>query len=213
MDWQMEPAIEDYCQRMTSGESKILAELAQATVERTRHPVNLSGSLVGQTLKMLVQISRSRRILEIGMFTGYASLSMAEGTDDDGIVYACETNPRSVAIGQEFFDRSEHGHKIKVLFGWAKETIQQIEEPLDFVFLDADKKQYRDYVDIVLPMLAPNGILVIDDALWKGHVLDPQKDRDKVIADLNQYIHDHPELENVMLPVRHGLNIVRKKRL
>ena len=210
MDSMVDPAIEQYCREMTSGESRILAELAQATVDRTRYPVNLSGPLVGQTLKMLVRISRSKTVLEIGMFTGYAALSMAEGLPEDGVVYACETNPRSIAIGQEFFDRSPHGHKIKVLFGRAMDTIAEIREPLDLVFIDADKKKYRDYLDRVLPMMNPGGLVVIDDALWKGKVLDPREERDQVIADLNRYIYEHPNLESVLLPIRHGLNIVRK---
>ncbi len=210
MDLMVDPAIENYCQEMTSGESQILAELAQATVDRTRYPVNLSGRLVGQTLKMLVQVSRSKTVLEIGMFTGYAALSMAEGLPVDGVVYACETNPRSIDIGQEFFDRSPHGHKINVLFGRALDTIPEIREKLDLVFIDADKKKYREYVDLVLPMLSPQGLMVIDDALWKGKVLDPQEERDQVIAGLNRYIYEHPNLESVLLPIRHGLNIVRR---
>ncbi len=210
MDHMVDPAIENYCQDMTSGESLILAELAQATVDRTRYPVNLSCRLVGQTLKMLLNISQSKTVLETGMFTGYAALSMAEGLPDDGVVYACETNPRSIAIGQEFFDRSPHGHKIKVLFGRALDTIPDIREKLDLVFIDADKKKYRDYLEMVLPMMNPNGLVVIDDALWKGKVLDPQEERDQVIADLNRYIYEHPNLESVLLPIRHGLNIVRK---
>ncbi|MFK0572222.1 O-methyltransferase [Endozoicomonas sp.] len=210
MDSIVDPAIEHYCQDMTSGESLILAELAQATVDRTRYPVNLSGRLVGQTLKMLVKISRSKTVLEIGMFTGYAALSMAEGLPDDGVVYACETNPRSIDIGQEFFDRSPHGHKINVLFGRALDTIPEIREKLDLVFIDADKKKYRHYLDMVLPMMNSHGLVVIDDALWKGKVLDPQEERDQVIADLNRYIYEDPNLESVLLPIRHGLNIVRK---
>ncbi len=210
MESMVDPSIEQYCQSMTSGESPILAELARATGERTRYPLNLSGPLVGQTLKMLVQISRSKVVLEIGMFTGYAALSMAEGLPQDGVVYACETNPRSIAIAEEFFNRSPHGHKIQVLFGWALQTIVQIEQTLDLVFLDADKKQYRKYLDLVLPMLSPGGLIVIDDALWKGRVLNPKEERDQVIADLNRYICESPNLENVLLPIRHGLNIVRK---
>ncbi|WP_067522088.1 O-methyltransferase [Endozoicomonas ascidiicola] len=210
MDSIVDPAIEDYCQNLTSGESALLAELAQATADRTRYPLNLSGKLVGQTLKMLVQLSRSKTVLEIGMFTGYAALSMAEGLPEDGVVYACETNPRSISIGQEFFDRSEHGHKIKVLFGLALDTIPQISGKIDLVFLDADKKKYRHYLDLVLPMMNSGGIVVIDDALWKGKVLDPQEERDQVIADLNRYVYEHPGLENLLLPVRHGINIVRK---
>ncbi len=210
MDSIADPAIENYCQDMTSGESSVLTELAQATVDRTRYPVNLSGRLVGQTLKMLLKVSGSKTVLEIGMFTGYAALSMAEGLPDDGMVYTCETNPRSIAIGQEFFDRSPHGYKIKVLFGKALDTIPVIRKKLDLVFIDADKKNYRNYLKMVLPMIKPNGLVVIDDALWKGKVLDPKEERDQVIADLNRYIYEHPNLESVLLPIRHGLNVVRK---
>ncbi|MGB1271591.1 MAG: O-methyltransferase [Endozoicomonas sp.] len=210
VDSIVNPAIEQYCQDFTSGESSVLAELARATVERARYPGNLSGRLVGQTLKILVQISASKRVLEIGMFTGYAALSMAEGLPLDGVVYACETNPRVIDIAEEFFDRSPHGNKIQVMFGRALDTIPSIEGPLDLVFIDADKKKYRDYVDLVLPMLRPGGLLVIDDALWKGRVMKPEDERDQVIADLNQYLQGYEGVENVLLPVRHGLNIVRK---
>lgn len=210
MDSIVDPAIEQYCHDLTSNESDVLQALARATEERTRYPHNLSGRLVGQTLKMLVQISCSRRILEIGMFTGYAALSMAEGLPFDGELYACETNPRSIDIAEEFFDQSPHGGKIQVLFGRAIDTIKTIKERLDFVFIDADKKTYPEYIELVLPMLNDGGLIVLDDALWKGGVLNPQDERDQIIADLNLTIRNHPQLENVLLPVRHGLNIVRK---
>ncbi len=205
-----QPEIEQYCQSI-SGESEALKALSAATTERTRYPDNMSGNLVGQTLKMLVAISNSKRVLEIGMFTGYAALSMAEGLADDGEIYCCETNPRAIEIAEEFFRKSGHGSKLKVLFGRAMDTIPSIEGELDFVFIDADKKKYREYVDMVLPMLKVGGLIVVDDALWKGGVLDPQDERDQIIADLNQYLADRADLENVLLPVRHGLHIVRKK--
>ncbi|OED44022.1 methyltransferase [Endozoicomonas sp. (ex Bugula neritina AB1)] len=210
MDFIAHPAIEQYCHDLTTHESDVLQALAVATAERTRYPDNLSGRLVGQTLKMLVQISQSKRVLEIGMFTGYAALSMAEGVPMDGVVYACETNPRAIDIAEEFFDQSPHGAKINVLFGHALETIESIKEPLDFVFIDADKKAYPHYFDAILPKLSEQGIIVFDDALWKGGVLNPKDERDQIMADLNQRIKDHPNLENVLLPIRHGLNIVRK---
>ena len=210
MDSIVDPAIEQYCHDLTGDDSEVLKALAKATEERTRYPHNLSGRLVGQTLKMLVQISRSRRVLEIGMFTGYAALSMAEGLPFDGELYACETNPRAIDIAEEFFDQSPHGGKIQVLFGRAMDTIKTISEPLDFVFIDADKKAYPDYIELVLPMLNDGGLIVVDDALWKGGVLDPQDERDQIIAGLNLYLKNHPQLENVLLPIRHGLNIVRK---
>ena len=205
------PEIEAYCHDMTGLESELLQELVRATLDRTRYPGNMSGRLVGQTLKMLAAISNSRRVLEVGMFTGYAALSIAEALPEDGVIYCCETNPRAIEIAREFFDRSPHSQKLQVLFGRALDTIPGITEPLDMVFIDADKKKYFDYLELVLPMVRTGGLIVIDDALWKGHVLNPQDERDQVIADLNQHIAGREDLDNVLLPVRHGLNVIRKK--
>ncbi|WP_257281065.1 O-methyltransferase [Endozoicomonas sp. ISHI1] len=204
------PDIEQYCHDITGGESPLLKELAQATEDRTRYPGNMSGRMVGQTLKLLVALSHSKRVLEIGMFTGYAALSMAEALPEDGEIYCCETNPRAIAIAEEFFDRSPHSHKLKVLFGKALETIPAIEGELDFVFIDADKKKYFEYLELILPMLKQGGVIVIDDALWKGGVLNPLDERDEVIAKLNRYLSSRADLDNVLLPVRHGLHVVRK---
>ncbi|WP_252179426.1 class I SAM-dependent methyltransferase [Endozoicomonas sp. 4G] len=204
------PDIEEYCHNITGGESPLLKELARATEDRTRYPGNMSGRMVGQTLKMLVALSNSKRVLEIGMFTGYAALSMAEALPDDGEIYCCETNPRAIAIAEEFFARSSHAHKLKVLFGRALETIPSIAGELDFVFIDADKKKYFEYLELILPMLKKGGVIVIDDALWKGGVLNPQDERDEVIAELNRYLSARADLDNILLPVRHGLHVVRK---
>lgn len=204
------PSIEAYCEASTSGESALLKELAQVTQAQARYPVNLSGPLVGQTLKLLIQLMGAKTVLDVGMFTGYSALSMAEGLPENGRVYACETNPHAIEMAQSFFDRSPHGHKIIAMFGFAKETIPTIQEPLDLVFIDADKKQYPLYLDMVLPMLKVGGIVVLDDALWKGKVLDPQEDRDRVIAELNAWVRAQANLENLLLPVRHGINIIRK---
>lgn len=206
------PEIEQYCLDMTGQESEVLKELALATEDRTRYPGNMSGKLVGQTLKMLVALSNSRRVLEIGMFTGYAALSMAEALPDDGEIFCCETNPRAIEIAEEYFKRSAHAHKLRVLFGRALDTIPEIKGELDFVFVDADKKKYFEYLELVLPMMKVGGLIVIDDALWRGGVLDPQDEREQVIADLNQHVASRPDLDNVLLPIRHGLNIIRKLR-
>ena len=202
--------VETYCHKMTNGESELLKELAKATREKMRYPNNMSGPLVGQTLKMLAAVSGSCRVLEIGMFTGYAALSIAEVLPESGIVYCCENNPRAIALGQSYFDRSPHGHKIQVLPGKALETIPQISDPLDMVFIDADKKTYFHYLTMVLPMVKTGGVIVVDDALWRGRVMAPEDDRSHVIAELNAWVARQPDLENVLLPIRHGLNIIRK---
>ena len=204
------PELEQYCHDMTGQESPALQALAQATRDRTRYPDNMSGRLVGQTLKMLAAISNSRRVLEIGMFTGYAALSIAEALPDDGEILCCESNPRAIAIAEEFFEQAGLSHKLNVLFGMALDTIPNIEGELDMVFIDADKKKYQYYLDMTLPMVRQGGLIIIDDALWKGKVLDPQDERTQAIVNLNQHICERQDVENVLLPVRHGLNIIRK---
>lgn len=204
------PELEQYCHDMTGQESQALQALAQATHNRTRYPDNMSGRLVGQTLKMLAAISHSKRVLEIGMFTGYSALSMAEALPDDGEILCCESNPQAIAIAEEFFEQAGLSYKLNILFGMALDTIPTIEGKLDMVFIDADKKKYQDYLEMTLPMVRQGGLIIIDDALWKGKVLDPQDDRAQAIADLNQHICQRTDVENVLLPVRHGLNILRK---
>ena len=205
------PELEQYCHEMTGQESAALQALAQATRDRTRYPDNMSGRLVGQTLKMLAALSNARRVLEIGMFTGYAALSIAEALPEDGEIMCCESNPRAIAIAEEFFAQAGLSHKLNVLFGMALETIPAIEGELDMVFIDADKKKYQDYLEMTLPMVRQGGLIIIDDALWKGKVLTPQDERAQAIADLNQHICQRSDVENVLLPVRHGLNIIRKR--
>ena len=202
--------IAKYCHDITGGESDLLSELSQATNDQTRYPGNMSGKIVGQILKMLVAISNSRYILEIGMFTGYAALSMAEALPDDGVVYCCEINPKVIKIAEAFFKRSEHGEKIKILFGQAIKTIPSISQEFDLIFIDADKKTYFKYFELVLPMLKTGGLIVIDDALWQGNVLNPQDERDQIIADLNYHLSVRNDVDNILLPIRHGLHIVRK---
>ena len=204
------PELEQYCHDMTSQESDALRALAQATRDRTRYPDNMSGRLVGQTLKLLTAVSGSKRVLEIGMFTGYAALSIAEALPDDGEVLCCESNPDAIAIAVEFFVEAGLSHKLKVLFGMALDTIPTIEGELDMVFIDADKKKYQTYLELTLPMVRQGGLIVIDDALWKGKVLAPEDERSQAIADLNQHICQRQDVENVLLPIRHGLNILRK---
>ena len=204
------PELEQYCHEMTGQESSALQALARATRDRTRYPENMSGRLVGQTLKLLTAISGSKRVLEIGMFTGYAALSIAEALPEDGEVLCCESNPGAIEIAEEFFTEARLYHKLKVLFGMALDTIPAIEGELDMVFIDADKKKYQTYLELTLPMVRQGGLIIIDDALWKGKVLDPRDERSQAMANLNQHICERKDVDNVLLPVRHGLNILRK---
>ncbi len=212
MDFLVNEAVEDYAFLSTTPEPELLQELIDETNKNMGWPQKLSGRLVGRTLKFLAQLHQPRNVLEIGMFTGYSALSIAEGMPDDGKIICCETNPRAIDFAQTFFDRSPYGHKIEVIFGPAIETLDTLDMELDFTFIDADKRNYLNYYHKALAMTRPGGLIVIDNMLWSGKVLQPESDIDDVLVDLNKEIAADPNVENIFLTVRDGMNIVRKLR-
>ena len=209
-DFLIDEAVEDYAFLSTRSEPELLQELIDQTNLNMDWPKKLSGRLVGRTLKMLSAISKPKRALEIGMFTGYSALSIAEGMPKDGKLICCETNPRAIEFAQGFFDRSEHGQKIEVIFGRALETLESLEGPFDFTFIDADKRNYLNYYERVKRLTAPGGLIILDNVLWSGKVLQPESEIDDVLVECNRKIAADPEVENVFLTLRDGLNIVRK---
>lgn len=215
-DYLVNEAIEDYAFLNTTEEPELLRELIDQTNENMGWPQKLSGRLVGRTLKMLAQLIQPKNCLEIGMFTGYSALSIAEGMPDDGKLICCETNPRAIEFAQTFFDRSPHGHKIEVIFGRALETIEKLNQEqdmqLDFTFIDADKRSYMLYYQKVLEMTRPGGLIILDNVLWSGKVLQPESDIDDTLVEMNRLIADDPNVENIFLTVRDGMNVVRKIR-
>ena len=209
-DFLVDEAIEDYAFLVTAEEPQLLQELIDQTNLNMGWPQKLSGRLVGRTLKMLSALKQPKRALEIGMFTGYSALSIAEGMPQDGKIICCETNPRAIDFAKTFFDRSEHGHKIDVIFGRALDTLDTLEGPFDFTFIDADKRNYMNYYLKVKELTEPGGLIILDNVLWSGKVLQPESEIDDVLVECNQFIADDPEVENVFLTVRDGLNVVRK---
>ncbi|MBV1790026.1 class I SAM-dependent methyltransferase [Marinobacterium sp. D7] len=210
-EFLVDEAIEDYAYLQTSAEPPLLQELIDQTNLNMGWPQKLSGRLVGRTLKLLSAMVRPKQALEIGMFTGYSALSIAEGMPEDGRLVCCETNPRAIEFAQGFFDRSEHGHKIEVIFGRALETIEKLDMTLDFTFIDADKRNYLNYYERVKEMTRPGGLIVLDNVLWSGKVLQPESEIDDILVETNRRIAADPEVENVFLTLRDGLNVVRKK--
>ncbi|WP_027854254.1 O-methyltransferase [Marinobacterium litorale] len=210
-EYLIDEAVEDYAFLNTSAEPPLLQELIDQTNVNMGWPQKLSGRLVGRTLKMLSALTRPKRALEIGMFTGYSALSIAEGMPDDGKLTCCETNPRAIDFAKTFFERSEHGHKIDVIFGRAMETLDTLEGPLDFTFVDADKRNYLNYYLRVREMTRPGGLIVLDNVLWSGKVLQPESEIDDVLVETNRRIAEDPGVENVFLTLRDGLNVVRVK--
>lgn len=190
----------------------LLDELRETTYGTMRAPQMQVGRVEGALLRLLVALGGAKRVLEIGTFTGYSALSMAEAMPADGVLITCDIDPDAVAIAQRFFARSPHGPKIDVRLGDALETIRDLPQdpPLDLVFLDADKERYVTYYDEVLPRLRTGGLLVADNTLWSGTVLDPQHPTDKAICAFNDRVQSDPRVDNVLLSVRDGVMIARK---
>ena len=202
--------IEEYAKLYTSNEPELLKELAEFTETNMPMAQMLTGKIEGRLLKMLVALTGARSILEIGMFTGYSALSLAEALPEDGRLITCDIDEEVAKLAKQYFARSPHGEKITVQLGPALETLANTNDTFDLVFLDADKENYVEYYQSVIPKLNSNGLLVIDNCLWSGKVLEPEAETDIAIHKLNQLIVTDPRVENVILTVRDGVNLVRK---
>ena len=206
------PDIEKYAKTLSLDESDLLLNISKTTHEELEYDQMLSGKLEGRFLRMLIQLTGAKKILEIGMFTGYSALTMAEVLPDDGNIITCDTNERYANIARRFFEKSPCGHKISVKMGPALETLKKIEGPFDLIFLDADKNNYPEYYRILHPMLTIGGLLVVDNAFWDGKVIDRSDDKSIAIDRINRMIYEDPTVENVLLTIRDGINLVRKIR-
>ncbi|CAI2717634.1 O-methyltransferase [Nitrospina watsonii] len=203
--------IERYAFNYTEDEGPLLTQLKQETHEKLELPVMLTGRLEGRLLKLLVQLLQAKRVLEIGTFSGYSALSMAEGLPDDGELFTCDIDPPAIEMAKKYFHRSEHGKKITLLEGEALKSIEKVEAPLDMVFIDADKANYLNYYEAVLPKVRSGGLIVVDNVLWSGRVLDPQDESDHAIHNFNRSVHADDRVEGVLLTVRDGVFCLRKK--
>lgn len=206
----VEDAVEDYAREHTHPEPELLQKLTKETYSRMLYPQMLTGRLEGRSLKMWVQMIGAKRVLEIGTFTGYSALSMAEGLPEDGELITCEVNPEAQFMAEKYFKQSPHGAKIKLIMGPALDTIASLEGPFDFAFVDAHKMEYLAYYETILPKMRPGGIMAIDNTLWYKKVLDPKDDETRAIHQLNERIARDDRVENVLLTVRDGINLVRK---
>lgn len=204
-------AAEQYALDHTTKDSELIRELIEASEKELEYTDMLSGRQVGRLLSILIKVSGAKRVLEVGTFTGYSALTMAEALPVDGKLYTCEYNERYEELARTFFDRSEHGGKITLLMGKALETIPQIEGDFDFVFLDADKINYPDYYELILPRLEAGGLMAVDNVFWGGEVFAPESEKASAINRLNKKIRDDDSVEQVMLTVRDGITLIRKK--
>jgi len=203
--------IHAYCEDHTSQVDALYERLRQETLAKTDLPQMQVGRVEGRFLKLLVQMCGAKNAIEVGTFTGYSALSIAEGLPADGTLLALDINPETAAIAQRFFDEAPWGSKITLQLGPALDSIAAQEGPFDFAFIDADKANYANYWDALVPRMRPGGLLVVDNVLWSGTVLAPETDSAKAINAFNDHAAADERVEFVMLSVRDGMLLARKK--
>lgn len=208
IDGQIEAYAENHC----SWPNSLATCIVRETQTELQFADMLSGNQVSGLLRLLVQLSNAQKVAEIGTFTGFTTLAMAEALPENGEIYTLEMNARYQAIADRNLVKSPAYGKIRHLFGSARDRIQELPDNLDLVFLDADKDYYPSYYEMLLPKIRPGGLLIMDNVFWYGGVLREEKDRkSQTIYSLNTKIHKDERVENLMLTIRDGLMIVRKK--
>lgn len=203
-------AIEAYIEAHTSERTAIFHHLERETREKMAAFTMQVGKVEGGFLKMLAQITRAKRVLEVGTFTGYSALCFAEGLPDDGTVITCDIDPEATAMAKRYWADSEHGKKIELRLGPAIETIASLDGPFDLVFLDADKQNYINYYEAALPKVPAGGLIVADNVLWSGRVVNPADELDIAVDRFNKHVRNDARVECVMLSVRDGITLARK---
>jgi predicted O-methyltransferase YrrM len=212
----MTEALERYILAHTEPEPDYLYRLWRATNIYTIHGRMASGHLQGRLLKMIVKMIQPKNVLEIGTFSGYSAISMAEGLADDGHLYTFEINDEMEDFTRPWIEGSEVADKISFIIGDALTEAPKLGIAFDLVFMDGDKRTYRDCYEMVMTLLKPGGFILADNTLWDGHVVDHAYDKDKQtqgIETFNDYIARDKRVEQVILPLRDGLTIIRKKEL
>lgn len=206
----------DYIEQHSSPESDVLKRITRSTHLEVINPRMLSGHVQGRVLSMISQMIQPQRILELGTFTGYSALCLAEGLTDDGKLITIEHNDEMEPSIRRNLGLTPLGEKIELVIGDAIEVLRRLDEKFDLIFIDADKKQYCDYLDLVIPLLRPGGWILADNTLWDGHIIDPAYDKDKqtiALRAFNDKVMQDERLDKVILPLRDGLTIIRKKPL
>lgn len=208
----IDPDLERYVHDHTKPRPALFDELREHTYAHVPDPNMQVGRVEGTLLKLLVASLGARRVLELGTFTGYSGLCMAEALPEGGELITLDRDPVATGVARSFFDRSPHGGKIRIVLGDALETLRGLpaDPPFDLAFIDADKGRYIDYYEEILPRLRPGGLIVADNTLWSGRVLEPSSDSDHAIVAYNRHVTEDPRVENVLLSVRDGIMLARK---
>ena len=205
--------LDQYCCAHTADENDLLKRVNRETHVEVLQPRMLSGHFQGRVLSMLSKMIQPQRILEIGTYTGYSALCMAEGLSTDGKLVTIDVNEELAQRVQGYFDASAFAKQINYIISPALDVIPTLNETWDLVFIDADKQNYIEYYELILPLVRSGGYVILDNVLWSGKVAEPDKnDKDTVLLrKLNELIHEDERVEEVLLPIRDGLMIARKK--
>ena len=205
--------LDDYVVAHSEAEPELLQQLTRETYQKILQPIMLSGPYQGRVLSMISKLKNPKYILELGTFTGYATLCLAEGVQKDGEVHTIDVNEELVDFQRKYFDKSGYGHQIFQHLGSALEVIPQLNKMFDLVFIDADKPNYVNYFHAIIDKLNPGGIILSDNVLWHGKVIEPLDAKDtstKAVLDYNTLLKNDPRIETVLLPIRDGLTVSRK---
>jgi len=208
----LSPQLEEYIQNHSEEEPEILRELTRETHLKVVRPRMLTGHFQGRVLSMLSKIIHPKNILEIGTYTGYSAICLAEGMQKDGALHTIDINPELTNLQRRYFDKSGFGTQIVQHLGDAVEIITKLDVTFDLVFIDAEKTEYPRYLEAVLPKAKSGSIILSDNVLWSGKVVEPLDAKDnttKTVMDYNQTLKEDPRLETVLLPIRDGLTLSR----
>ena len=212
MSFIVVPQVEEYAEAHTTPDGDLFERLAEETRAKTTAPQMMVGRIEGRFLATLVALSGARRILEFGTFTGYSSISMASALPPDGKVVTLDVDPEATAIARRYMDESGHGDKIEIRLGPALETLQDVAGLFDLVFIDADKSNYVNYYEAALPLLADDGLLIADNVLWSGRVVEDDGDEStQAIKEFNEHVRADDRVVSVMLTVRDGMTLIRRR--
>lgn len=205
------PALQRYAEAHTSEESPFLQKINRETHAHILHPRMLSGHLQGRVLSMISCIAQPRVILEIGTYTGYSAICLAEGLQKNGKLITIDINEELEERVRGYFREAGLSDRVDYRIGEAATILPQLEERFDLVFIDADKENYARYFDLVIDRVNLNGLILADNVLWSGKVLDPQTDKDSLaIVEFNAKVQQDPRVENILLPIRDGMMLMRK---
>ena len=206
--------LDDYVVAHSDSEPELLQQLTRETYQKILQPIMLSGPYQGRVLSMISKLINPKCILELGTFTGYSTLCLAEGLSKDGKIHTIDINEELEDFSRKYFNKSNYGSQITQLIGNALDIIPQIDLEFDLVFIDADKPNYSNYFHLIIDKLKPNGIILSDNVLWHGKVIEKLNPKDvstKAVLEYNTLLKNDPRIETVVLPIRDGLTISRKK--